>query len=189
MGESFLISFLKEHKDQIDKILDQVNLPDGYFSQVYTIEDKTKSIHFRIGNDNGKLFLIFQNEKNRKYHIPFIKEDRIYLYDPKLYSTVSIKLETYIKNSLLEKKNLKELKDQIDIELNKNLSTEQKFSLSMGHDVTLDVSYSLKKTKQIVYKGQINLVADYTLFFGKNTLIPQENKIEMQQKKNYLTEY
>ena len=172
-----------EQKKEILTNLDKhKKMQIGFYSPVYSIIINNEKYDYRfrskLNKDKKEITIIFSS--NEKYHKPYSKGNIINFYDNELKKTLKI----YKK--LVE--------EELDAQINFNLSNEQKELLSEGHDVTLEVTNvhsknTGNKTKSsfLMSKKELkSFVADYSFFLGKTSLLIREIKEVKKSNNNIL---
>lgn len=167
-GTAILYSSLSaEQKKEIDTNLEKhKKMQIGFYSPVYSIIINNKQFDYRFRSklNNGKTEITIIFNSNEKNHKPYSKGNIINFYDGELNRTLKIDKKIF--------------EQELDSQVNFNLSNEQKELLSEGHDITLEVSNlhskivsDKSKSSLLIHKKELkSFVADYSFFLGKTSL-------------------
>ena len=172
-----------EQKKEILTNLDKhKKMQIGFYSPVYSIIINNQKYDYRfrskLNKDKKEITIIFSS--NEKDHKPYSKGNIINFYDNELKKTLKI--------------DKKLVEEELDAQINFNLSNEQKELLSEGHDVTLEVTNVHSKSPENKTKSSFlmskkelkSFVADYSFFLGKTSLLIREIKEVKKSNNNIL---
>ncbi len=154
------------------------NMPVGFYSSVYVIEinGEIKKYRFHSSIKNGQPIFSIIFDKNEPLQSPVLKDNVISFYDKEL------------KRALVLDKDI--FDEQIEKEVDYNLSEEQIELLVEGKEITIELKSINKSNKELpsYLKNKCKLLSvDYNFFLGKINMFLNQEQLNNIRKNTGLT--
>lgn len=154
---------LEKKQEILNNLKKHQKMPIGFYSCVYTIEvnGEKKKYRFQSNIRNGQPIFKILFDKQYDKQMPHITDSKIFFYDKELKRSLQLDRDIF--------------EEQVEKEINYNLSSEEIELLAEGKEITIDIQLTNRASKALpVYLKNKSLTkrisVDYNYFLGKISL-------------------